>query len=250
VETPTTPPPPRRRLNLAHLIGCFGIWGLLTVIPVTVIVWHNRIMRAVLLMAWGLILLWVVLGGLLMWRFRDPIRVRVLRLPIGWRVKFVLFCTLLALIEEAITTAMTNLAPLFGAKIGEAYITASTNYLDVAALHSVIAFVPMFIFWAWWLSRYDFHPNAVFVLFGLTGTLAEAMGFGLQNLLQAGFWVFVYGLMVYLPAYSLPRERGAKPPRWHHYPLAVLLAPLCVAPVAIVIHLLHPVQIHFPPIRP
>jgi hypothetical protein len=38
--------------------------------------------------------------------------------------------TALALMEEAITSSMTNLAPLFGVKIGEAYITASTNYFD------------------------------------------------------------------------------------------------------------------------
>lgn len=55
----------------------------------------------------------------------------------GWKKKFVVFATVLALIEEAITTTMTNLAPLFGVEIGEAYITASTNYVDVVLFHSV-----------------------------------------------------------------------------------------------------------------
>jgi hypothetical protein len=64
---------------------------------------------------------------------------------------------------------MTNLAPLFGVKVGQAYITSSTNYLDVVALHSVVMFVPLFVGWAVTLSCYDFSPFAVFLLFGLTG---------------------------------------------------------------------------------
>jgi hypothetical protein len=53
----------------------------------------------------------------------------------------VLFCTLLALAEEAVTTTMTNLAPLFGVKMGEVAITASANYIEVVTQHSVIVFV-------------------------------------------------------------------------------------------------------------
>jgi hypothetical protein len=63
-------------------------------------------------------------------------------------VLFVVMATLLALVE-AITTGMTNLAP-------------------------------MFVAWAATLRRVDFRPNAVFLLFGLTGTLAEA-GFGSRS---------------------------------------------------------------------
>ncbi len=77
-----------------------------------------------------------------MYCFREPIRGAVSRFRLDWRLKFIVFATLLALTEEAITTTMTNLAPLFGVKVGEAYITASTNYLDVVALHSVVMFVP------------------------------------------------------------------------------------------------------------
>ena len=162
-----------------------------------------------------------------------------------------LFATLLALMEEAITTTMTNLAPLFGVKIGEAYITASTNCLDVVALHSVVVFVPMFVGWAVLLWRYDFSPFSVFVLFGLTGTLAE-MSFGPQQALQFGMWIFVYGLMVYLPAYALPAERNARAPRWWHYPIAVfvpfLFIPLIPLPlIKMLLFPNHP-DIHFPPI--
>lgn len=71
-----------------------------------------------------------------------------------WQVKFILLGIIaMTLLEEAITTFMTNLAPFFGVKVGEAYITACTNYLDVVLLHSVIVFVPWFIAWAWILKR-------------------------------------------------------------------------------------------------
>jgi len=187
-----------------------------------------------------------------MFRFRVPIRVFVCRVPWDWRVKFVLFATTLALLEEAVTTSMTNLAPLFGVKIGEAYITASANYLDVVCLHSVVVFVPMFVGWALILWRYDFSVFSVFLLFGLTGTLAETLSFGPGNLLQAGFWIFVYGLMVYLPAFCIPSERGARPVRWWQYPLAVVVPFLFlpIVPLPLIAGLLFPhhPKIHFPPI--
>jgi hypothetical protein len=202
-------------------------------------------------MGWGLILLWIFLAGSLMYRFRDPIRTWATRFSLDWRLKFILGATGLALVEEAITTSMTNLAPLFGVKVGEAYITASANYLDVVALHSVVVFAPMFVGWAVILWRYAFSPFEVFLLFGLTGTLAE-MSFGPQHALEFGMWIFVYGLMVYLPACCVPAERGAKPPRWWHYPLAVvapmLFIPLVPLPfIASWLFPNHP-KIHFPPL--
>jgi len=138
--------------------------------------------------------------------------------------------------------------------VGKAYITASANYLDVVCFHSVIVFVPWFVGWAWMLSRWDFHPTMVLLIFGLTGTFAET-GFLPQKLGEIGMWVFVYGLMIYLPAYSLPPTRGARPPRWWHYPLAVFLPFLFMVlllPFGLVKPYLHPdpSSIHFPPIQP
>jgi len=237
-----------------RFIGALLAWVLFSTAIVTVLNLHNRITRAVIGMGWGLILLWILLGGALMLWFREPIRAFVLRLPWDWRVKFVLFATVLALLEEAVTTSMTNLAPLFGVKIGEAYITASANYVDVVCLHSVVIFVPMFVGWALILWRYTFSPFSVFLLFGLTGTLAETLSFGPGNLLQAGFWIFVYGLMVYLPACSVPSDRAARPVRWWHYPLAVVIPFIFipVVPLPLIAGLLFPhhPKIHFPPIGP
>ena len=103
----------------------------------------------------------------------------------------------------------------------EAHITASTNYIKVVCFHSVVMFVPMFVAWAWMLSRWRFSPLKVLLLFGITGSMAEA-SINLSNLI-GGFWVFVYGLMVYLPACMVPEDRPGRRPRWWHYPLAVIL---------------------------
>jgi hypothetical protein len=232
-------------------VKALALWLLASTGLVTFCAWPNRRDRATVGMAWGLILLWILLGGTLMRRFREPIRGVLSKLRLDWRLKFILFATVLALAEEAVTTTMTNLAPLFGVRPGEAYITASANYLDVVAFHSVVVIVPMFVAWALMLWRYDFSPFAVFVLFGLTGTLAE-MSFGFQHVLEFGFWIFVYGLMVYLPAYCVPSERKAHQPRWWHYPLAVVAPFLFIplVPLPLLAKLLSPnhPKIHFPPI--
>jgi len=224
------------------------IWAVSQVSLVLLLTRPNPREHAVAMMASGLFVLWCVLGGWLMWRYRHAFARRVGRWRMHWQVKFVLMCTLLALIEEAITTTMTNMAPVFGVRVGEAYITASTNYLDVVLGHSVVVFVPMFVAWAWLLSRWDFAPRQVLVLFGLTGTLAEAGSFGWHNLLGWGFWVLVYGLMVYLPAFALPPRANVAPPRLVHYPLAMLLPFVLAALVAVIVGLLHPVKIHFEPL--
>ena len=141
-----------RWFNSVTVLKVLGVYGFVVTCLVTAVVWQNPRDRAVILMAWGVILLWIVGGGLLALRFRDRVRHFVLGVRLGWRTKFVLFATTMALIEEAITTSMTNMAPLFGVKMGEAYITASANYLDVVLCHSVVVFVPGYIAWAVLLS--------------------------------------------------------------------------------------------------
>src|SRR3989344_827273 len=136
--------------------------------------------QVTLKMAWGLIVLWVGAGGYIMHRFRDSIKNFVQRIPLGWKKKFVLFATLLFLIKEAIITTITNLAPVFGASIGEVYITAPANFLDVVFFHSATMFVGPFVFWALALRRYDFSPFGAFIVFGLTGLLGE-IGFSAHS---------------------------------------------------------------------
>ena len=206
-----------------------GLYSLLLVAA-----WHYRVGRAIAAISIGLLLLWVVLVGGLMILYRHSFLRVARRFPGSWQVRFVVFATGLALVEEAIATAMTNAAALFGDSSGRAFITASANYLEVIAFNSVVVFVPMFIGWAALLSWRSFRPFAVLILFGITGLLAEVLSFGPQNLLGAGFWVLVYGLMVYLPAHLAPLD-AAPPARWRHYPVAVLFPLLCAAPVALCI---------------
>lgn len=242
----------QRFLTFSNLVRVLAVWTGLssTFLLLIAIFFMGPNSRAVIFMATGLTLIWIVLGGSSMWRMRDRARDFVRRIPLPWALKFILFCTLLALTEEAVTVSMTNLAPVFGVPVGAAYITASANYLDVVTLHSVVVFVPMFIAWAWMLRRWDFSPRAVFLLFGLTGFLAEAQFAGSLNLLQAPFWIFVYGLMVWLPAYSLEARDGVKPSRWGQAAVAVFLPFVFAIPVALLVGVLHPVPIHFPPILP
>jgi hypothetical protein len=192
--------------------------------------------RAIFLMADGMILLWIIVGGSLTPMLRRRLVPRIAAIPIDWRLRFVLFCTVMALIEEVITTTMTNLAPFFGTTPEEAHITASTNYFKVVCFHSVAVFVPMFIAWSLMLRRWNFSPLKVLLLFGITGSIAEA-GINPTSLI-AGFWVFVYGLMVYLPACTVPQDRGARPVRWWHYPLAVVLPIVAAIPVVPMVLLL------------
>jgi hypothetical protein len=202
--------------------------------------------RAIFLMADGMILLWIIVGGSLTPMLRRRLVPRIAAIPIDWRLRFVLFCTAMALIEEVITTTMTNLAPFFGTTPEEAHITASTNYFHVVLCHSVVLFFFMFVVWAWMLSRWDFTPLKVLLLFGITGSLAEATIN--PTSLFGGFWVFVYGLMVYLPACTAPQDRGARPVRWWHYPLAVCLPFLGVIPSGLAATILrHLLKVQFLP---
>jgi len=223
------------RLTAPFLVKIIGVYSLVVISLISIFTFSSDAgenQKAIIKMALGLILVWIVLGGSVMFHFRDAIRNMVLGIPLPWWLKFPLFCTLLALLEEVVTVSMTNLAPLLGGEVGGAFITASANYLHTVLFHSVIVFIPMFLVWTILLRYFDFPPSHVFLLFGLTGSIAE-MSMSSTNIL-GGFWFFVYGLMVYLPAYTLPRDRGARGPRWWAYFLAVgapLLAPILLLPI-------------------
>jgi len=223
------------RITAPCLVKAIGIYSILVISLISFLFLASEAPvheKAIIKMAWGLILIWIFLFGSLMYRFRDLIRELVQSIPLPWQVKFPLFCTLLALLEEAVTVSMTNLAPLFGAEIGQAFITASANYLHTVLFHSVIVFIPMFLVWTLLLHYFDIPPTQVFLLFGLTGSIAE-MNMSPTNIL-AGFWFFVYGLMICLPAYSLPQSRSTREIKWWVYPLAVvapLFSPIILLPI-------------------
>jgi hypothetical protein len=191
--------------------------------------------RAVVFMGLSLIASWCVIGGAVMYLSRDRFIQWARSLALGWKVRFVLFSIGMALLEEAITTSLTNLAPYFGAVSEAARITVSDNYFEVIS-NSVLAFIPWFICWAWLLGRYDFRPLEVMLLFGLTGLIAESSldgAMNLEDLAGIGMWVYIYGLMVYLPALTIPQDRGGLPVRWYHLPVVVLLPLIFIIPLAI-----------------
>ena len=237
----------KRLFVLVLLVLLFLLTGFITVVT-----WHQPHKRAVIGMGWGLIFFWIIGCGLAMWRWGFLVNRAVARAPGAWPIKFVVGCILLAMLEEVVTTSMTNCAPLFGVKIGEAYITASTNYFDVILRHSVVVFVPMFIGWAVLLKFWRFSPFEVFLLWGITGTMLEFAYSGYQGIPNFPFWILVYGLMVWLPAHWPNESRPAKIPKWWCYPVAVLVPPLFLPLDLVLAPWLwlagkHP-DIHFPPI--
>ncbi len=218
-----------------------GVWagGLTTMLALVAALNPPSVTRAILGMAAGLGILWIGLGGAFELVLREPARRAARPFTRVWPVAFVVGATTLALIEEAIATGMTNTAPLWGTTWQQAHITASNNYFEVVAFHSVVVFIPMFIAWAWLLHRYTFHPNAVLLLFGCNGVIGETLSFGAQNLLMFGFWVYVYGLIVYLPAYAFaPLQRGRNAGKVAHL-LALTLPTLASVPVALLVLALH-----------
>ena len=129
------------------LLIAIGIYSALLVSFLNLIILNSDKVndRAIILMADGMIVLWIIVGGALTPMLRRRLVPKLAAIPIDWRVRFVLLCTAMALLEEVITTTMTNLAPLFGTTPEEAHITASTNYFVVVCFHSVAVFIPMFI---------------------------------------------------------------------------------------------------------
>lgn len=138
----------------------------------------------------GLYIFWIIIGGLPMWWLREPIGNFVHRIPGGWTIKFIVFATALAMLEEVVTVAMANTASLYGVAMAQA-----TRYRFGQLLgRGVVLFVPMFCIWAWLLARYAFSAESVFLIWGVTGTLLEILYAGPSQVLQIGMWIFVYGL--------------------------------------------------------
>ncbi|HIJ73062.1 MAG TPA: hypothetical protein HPP83_03065 [Candidatus Hydrogenedentes bacterium] len=226
---------PRKDTVARRLLQILAVYGLLAVAVVGVIAFaaeKDPDKRAIVGMGIGLIVIWCILGGVAMRLIRGRFVGWIGHLGGGWRLRFVLLCIAMAMLEEAVTTSLTNAAPLLGAATEAARITSSTNYIEVIS-GSVVAFIPWFICWAWLLNRYDFNPLEVMLLFGLTGTAAESITFGVKNIAGVGMWVFVYGLMVYLPAHTVPQERESRDPRWWHWLLAVFLPLVFIFPFVV-----------------
>jgi len=212
------------------LLGALAVWAAGAYAVVMILAYPHLSdpdQRAVFLMGGLLLLIWCVIGGALMRTFRDRFKALMARVRVRWQVKFFLLFLVGALLEEAVTTSLTNAAPLLGGVTDAARITASKNYLEVVCKHSVVVFVPGFVAWTIVLSLWDFRPSEVMLLWGLMGWLAEWMTFGSHNIGMVGMWVWVYGLMVYLPAHAVPPDRKVWRVRWWVYPVPFLVTVVC-----------------------
>ena len=206
-----------------QIVVLLFLYACIQTLAVFLITWSQPAIHAAAGMMLALFVIWVVIIGGIMYALRDRVRATLSRFP-NWQSWFLPFVLCLVLLEELIAVGITNAAPFFGVKIGEAYLTASTNYFDVVFNHSVIVFLPLLIAWAWSLKRYKFSPTTVFLYWGLTGVCAELLfaGGNLFALIAIGFWVFVYGLMLWLPTYCMPADRPAIEPRYYHYAFPIL----------------------------
>jgi hypothetical protein len=213
-----------RQRVAAIILVVLGIWAGVGCILVTVfftLAVEDPDKRAIVYMGATLVVVWCLIGGVLMRFIRDPFVRLMRRIPLDWRVRFVLLCIVFALLEEAVTTGLTNLAPYFGGVTDAARITASKDYLEVVCKNSVIVFVPSFILWAVILNYFDFAPVEVMLIYGLTGWLMEVQFANWQNWGMVGMWTFVYGLMVWLPACTVPQGRKVWPVHWWYWPPTV-----------------------------
>ena len=64
----------RRVPSPGRLVGALYALMIALTLAVSIVVWQQPVLRAVLLMGWGAILLWITLCGGLMWRHRDALR--------------------------------------------------------------------------------------------------------------------------------------------------------------------------------
>jgi hypothetical protein len=130
----------KRLVVAALVVWQFALTSLLLVAGT-----ENAKLGALAKMAWGINFFWIVGFGLLSLYLRKRVARFGATIHRGLVSVFVGFVISFALIEEGIATAMTNCAPLFGVEMGEVYITASGNDMDVVLFHSVVVFVPQFL---------------------------------------------------------------------------------------------------------
>ena len=220
----------------SYAVVALGLWSIAFLTAVSLAIIGSDASandQAIIKMALCLVIVWVIMCGGAMHLFRDRFATFSRSVPIGWKVKFFVSVSVLMLVEEAIATSITNLAPAFGGTFGEAYITASSNFITVIVFHSVVMFVPFILIWIYLLTRYDFTVVQVFLLFGLLGTIAES--FLSPIALVSGFWFFIYGLMIYLPAYALPKRANLKRPTLLAYGIAIILPFIVAAPMSLIV---------------
>ena len=218
------------------------VYGILLHVFVMINAANEKDSQGVAIMGMGLTLVtvWILIGGYLQRRYLFSHYERLTQVRSSPVFTFAIMAIFLACIEELIAVIITNLAPLYGVTVGEAYITASTNYFDVITMHSVIVFAPMLFTLGVILRKYAIPPFRALIIFGLVGVCAEFSFAGPQAILAFPTWLFIYGLMVYVPAHIFVNTERKKP-FFLLYPLfiiAILASAITTVWIPIVSH--HP----------
>jgi hypothetical protein len=197
--------------------------------------------RSAIVMQWGSFLSWVYIIAPLLGRKGLPLlKHRLSRFTLGPKRLFFIFAALFALIEEALAVFWNNITPsFFGQAVGPV-LTASTNYFEVILFHSVVVFLPLFLVWAYLLEHGRYSSREAYLYFGMTGILAEYIfNPGILALLAGGFWILIYGSMVYYPArFLFGEEKSNLNVTWRRAVVAVFLPLLASVPLAILIDIL------------
>jgi hypothetical protein len=223
----------RRKLYywaLAYL-GIFTIIGFSMAVPDP---------RAAIVMQWGSFISWVVITGSY---FATPVVLFVSRLVkrfrFGEKTLFVLGATTLALVEEALAIFWNNNISALFSTADKTILTITTNYFELISQHSVVVFIPMFIVWAYLLKNRHYSAEEAFLYFGLTGILAEFWYVpSFFPFIAGGFWVLVYGSMVYVPAKLLIGTKEKFNFSFRRAGVAIALSFLAAVPVALIVSIL------------
>lgn len=170
--------------------------------------WDTNGLAIIKMWIW-LSIIWIIIWGSLQYIFRNILKNIINMTSEKWKMKFFTMTIVLVAIEELIAVVMTNNAEEFWWEIWESFITASTNFFEVIFLHSIIVFIPMFYAWIVLLNKYDFSALQVLFFFGISGIIWEI--FMNPIALISWFWIFIYWLMIALPAYCLPKRKVKKP---------------------------------------
>lgn len=202
------------------LIGVYSI-AFLSLVYVDVLNNWDANGLAIMKMSIFLSFLWIIIWGTFQYFFKDIVRKMINMTEKKWKKKFFVLCIILVWIEEAIAVTMTNNVVQFWWEPWKAFITASTNYFEVIFLHSIIVFIPMFYAWILLLKKYDFSTAQVLFFFWISWIIWEI--FMNPIALISWFWIFIYGLMIALPVYCLPKRNLRKP--WFTWYVWALILP-------------------------
>lgn len=230
------------------LIGFLLVYSSVFFILLVITFRGSPVPRTMILMGMTLFIVWVLIAGSIQKYFQKLYPEKLVALKKHPILFFILAAAVLACLEEAVAVTITNLAPLYGVRLGEAYITASSNYFMVIFFHSVIVFIPMFATLGFFLNRYTISPFRAFILFGLVGVFAETLFTGPQAILNAPFWILVYGLVVYVPAHAFVKLERKKL-SLIFYPFLLLLVAFSAAVTAWIPAKLDMPKTHFAPLR-